>query len=355
MRPIVAISIVSAVVLFFQSKALHSITTLSTTQYSGTAGETIDSVEEWFASSFGFDQVFGTENTTTTTIKNNASPNNDKPPPRDTWLLDSNSFTPADEHSIPRIINKIYFQKGSGFPPRDSMPAGLTAAHTSWKEMNPGYDIRYYDLEQARRYLRQHFNPVFLRAFDCLPAFAAKSDLFRMTLLYREGGWHSDWKQVCLEKYVLQNITETTDFYADYDMWESHDFFKHKCVQNAFVGSKPKHPIIETMLEMILINIQTSRYSGSALDATATCIFGRAIHVSEEERNSQWFSQVAGNFINDPIHGGAFQFAGKTVVKHKCDDCGGHNQDWGQLGNNYLELYKQRNFYCQDAASLFIV
>ena len=76
------------------------------------------------------------------------------------------------------------------------------------------------------------------------------------------------------------------------------------------------------MLEMQLINIQTSRYSGTALDPVGTCCFGRAIHVSEEERNSQRFSQVAGKFLNDPEHGGAFQFSGRTIVKHKCDDCG---------------------------------
>ena len=106
-------------------------------------------------------------------------------------------------------------------------------------------------------------------------------------------------------------------------MFTSEDFFHHKCVQNGFVGSKPRHPIIAELLEMILVNVQTVHYSKSALDATSTCVFGRAVHKSEEERKSKWFSQVAGNYVIDPIYGGAFQWGGKPVVKHKCDDCGG--------------------------------
>jgi len=219
--------------------------------------------------------------------------------------------------------------------------------------MNPGYTVRYWDLEKARNYLHQYFHPVFLRAFDCLPAFAAKSNLFRMALLYREGGWHSDWKQRCLRKNILLKITEATDIFACYDMWSSNDYFPHKCVQNAFVGSIPQHPIIAKDLEMILVNIQKVHYSKSALDGTGTCVLGRAVHQSEEERNSTWFSKIAGTFVNDPTHGAVMSWNSEGIVQHKCKGCGGSGQSWGDSGNNYVELYKQRKYYCEDAASLF--
>ncbi|KAL7533318.1 hypothetical protein ACHAXR_005171 [Thalassiosira sp. AJA248-18] len=347
MRAIVVVVLISALFIFFQTKRLGQYTL----QYSAAVGAQAPAESSAFLSSYSFSEVFGVANATDATPK--PAPSNDKPPPIETWLSDPSSFIPDDANVIPRIINKIYFQKGSGYPSAKSMPANLKKAHESWQSMNPGYDIRYYDLDQARKYLHQHFHPVFLRAFDCLPAFAAKSDLFRMTLLYREGGFHSDWKQQCLQLNALQNISEATDFFAAYDMWDSNDFFKHKCVQNALVGSKPQHPILAKMLEMLLLNIQTSHYSGTALDATATCILGRAIHVSEAERNSTWFAKVAGNFVNAPPLGGCYKWNGQLIVQHKCDDCGGAGQDWGDTGNNYIELYKRRNFYCQDAASLF--
>mmetsp|Transcript_38957 Transcript_38957/g.83135 ORF Transcript_38957/g.83135 Transcript_38957/m.83135 type:complete len:110 (+) Transcript_38957:539-868(+) len=104
---------------------------------------------------------------------------------------------------------------------------------------------------------------------------------------------------------------------------------------------------------MILINVQTMHDSESALDATSTCIFGRAVHQSEEARESKWFSQVAGQFVNHPKYGAAFEWKGKAIVKHKCFGCGEIGQDWGTSGNNYILFFKYHQFYCQDAASLF--
>ena len=272
------------------------------------------------------------------------------PPPIETWLLDDpnpnvDGETNTNLTGIPRTINKIFFQKSGGFPAE--YPDVLLAAHKTWIDMNPGYNIRYYDLTTARKYLARHFHPVFLRAFDCQPAFASKSDVFRMTLLYREGGWHSDWKQSCLQDRLLDSISNTTNFFATWDMWKSNDYEFHKCAQNAFVGSVAKHPIISKMLELLLINIQTAHYGPSALDATSTCIFGRAIQMSEKEHNSENFSLVAGEHTK-----GKFKWRGKDVVLHKCEGCGG-GQDWGETGNSYTLLYKHRRFYCEDAASIY--
>lgn len=361
--------VVSLFFMYLQSKILGEYTDAqkSAEIADSTIVQSLDTI------SYSFSQIFGGgPNSTTNNVSdvnsdvNNdaANANNDKPPPSNTWLLNPNPTTsqtpptdPTDNASttgaIPKLINKIYFQKGSGFPPLESVSANLTAAHQSWEIMNPGYEVRYWDLERARNYLHRYFHPVFLRAFDCLPAFAAKSDLFRMALLYREGGWHSDWKQVCLRPNILSKINEATDIFAPYDMFSSNDYFPHKCVQNAFVGSKPRHPIIAKTLEFVFANIQKAHYGGSALDATATCIFGRAVRVSEEERKSVWFSKIAGHFVNDPTYGAAVSWNSEPIVKHKCRGCGEFNQDWGDSGNNYIALYKQRNFYCQDAASLF--
>ena len=105
---------------------------------------------------------------------------------------------------------------------------------------------------------------------------------------------------------------------------------------------------------MLLQNVRSSPYTKTALDATSTCLFGRAVAESEKDRSSQWFSKIAGKFVHDL--GGSFSWGGQVIVQHKCDGCGAsekRNQDWGDAGNDYIMLYKEKNFYCQDAASLF--
>ena len=338
-----------------------------------------------------FSQLFGDAAGEAYHTDEKANAIGDQPPPRETWLLDSLSIVPV--RTIPRIVNKIYFQKRSGFPKVNDFSANLTEAHKSWPEMNPGYTIRYFDLVSARQYLRRHFHPVFIRAFDCLQGFASKSDLFRMALLYRDGGFHSDWKQRCMEYNLLDRIANATDFFASLaGTWETGSYmdltsndggYPHRCVQNSFVGSVPGHPIVAKMLELSFLNVQKSHYRGQreSLDAgPSVCVFGLAIHESEMERNSTWFSTIAGKEV-----AGGYEWGGDFIIHHKCDGCGGGQvsssicannminntsyhmlmelrcfeiyqkniQDWGDIGNNYQALFKQRKFYCEDAASLF--
>ena len=86
-------------------------------------------------------------------------------------------------------------------------PQSLLEAHQSWSRHNPDYEIRYYDLKAGRQYLQQYFHPLFLRTFDCLQAFGFKSDFLRMAFLYREGGYYSDWKEVCLQPNLLNRLS----------------------------------------------------------------------------------------------------------------------------------------------------
>ncbi len=118
----------------------------------------------------------------------------------------------------------MYFQKDGLFaehpPPPTASPLefvsfhSLREAHRSWSVMNPGYAIRYYNLHTAREYLRAFLHPAFLRTFDCIQAFAGKSDFFRMVLLYRDGGFHTDWKMECLEHGLLDRIANATSFFV---------------------------------------------------------------------------------------------------------------------------------------------
>ena len=173
---------------------------------------------------------------------------NSKPPPEEAWLL-HHSPLPKDQSStttqrIPRIINRMYFQKDGRFS-EDFLPKsvsslknntntkernknGLTdttqvflasqslrSAHSSWHLNNPNYTIRYFNLHSARQYLQMNFHHIFLRTFDCIQAFAGKSDFFRMALLYRDGGYHVDWKMECLVYGLLDEIGKNgTDFFV---------------------------------------------------------------------------------------------------------------------------------------------
>ena len=85
-------------------------------------------------------------------------------PAQANWLISSSVTRKHHNKHIPKIINKIYFSKDGQYPAHVSTE--IKQAHLTWSNMNPGYEIRYYNLITARQYLRKHFHPVFLRAFD---------------------------------------------------------------------------------------------------------------------------------------------------------------------------------------------
>lgn len=160
------------------------------------------------------------------------------PPPESIWLRNAGVSNKAVVHhgddkdrrdkaptvTIPRVINKVFIQKTGGFMHNNNSETqtALANAHKSWHIKNQGYVIHYYDLDRCRLYLHRFFHPVFLRAFDCLQGFACKVDLFRMAVLYREGGWYSDWKEVALQDNLLDKLAVETIFFAIWDKFQKN-------------------------------------------------------------------------------------------------------------------------------------
>lgn len=58
--------------------------------------------------------------------------------------------------------------------------------------LNAGFKILYFDDEQARQFIVQHFLPVVVETYDLLKPGAYKADLFRYCALYKLGGVYSD-------------------------------------------------------------------------------------------------------------------------------------------------------------------
>ena len=160
-------------------------------------------------------------------------------PPVEMWLRDSPL---QNQTSIPKVIYKMILSHQGTFPNFQNQSPQLRAAHESWLIRNPGYELRYFHLVQVRQYLRDYFHPVFLRAFDCIVAYAGKSDFFRVAVLYRDGGWYSDWKEVCLEDHLLDSLSANNKTLVfGWDRGTPHSR-QNACVMNAFLGATERDP-----------------------------------------------------------------------------------------------------------------
>ena len=127
-------------------------------------------------------------------------------------------------------------------------------AHLSWYKLNGDYDIRYYNLHLARLYLQRYYHPIFLRAFDCIEAFSGKTNLFRYLLVYREGGFYSDWKQECKVDGLLHWLSsDNTTWFSAFDQ----PYTRSNHMQNAFFGTPPQSPILARAINISLQKLQS--------------------------------------------------------------------------------------------------
>lgn len=279
-------------------------------------------------------------NLTTTTMERFPSEN--------TWLVSSDKeLSESNNQGIPKIIHKTYYQNTGGFQDPEQFTDSQMKALRSWTEKNPAYRMQFFDLTRSRAYLAKHFHPIFLRAFDCIESFAGKSDFFRIAVVYREGGWYSDWKEVCLHDGLLDSLAGNHSLFLVWDMGHS-GVIKEKCIVNGFLGSVPRHPLFVEVLKFILQHVQSLHYGSSPIHNTGPCVLGQAYR---NIRNRTFVEDVNfGEFGKpEPLQ---FFYKGEKIIRHKCEGCG-EGQDWA-TGNNYNTLHKRKTFYCQDAPSLFL-
>lgn len=236
---------------------------------------------------------------------------------------------------------------------------GIEEAHLSWKVRNPGYEIRYFNLHECRQYLAYYYHPIFLRAFDCIEAFAGKADLFRYLVIYREGGYYSDWKQVCLVDRLLDQLTlsnSTQQVKWDKPAIGSTTFFSawnQRGMQCAFFGAVPYSPILAEAIRISLINIQRRADLIPGGRQKATYMAGPGVFYEA-------FMKVGMNLDGVRLgqykwgDGGRYQvflWEWKTIINHKCNNCG-HDQSWS-AGNNYHTKLDSGEYFCPDATSIF--
>jgi hypothetical protein len=121
----------------------------------------------------------------------------------------------------------------------DQLPPAMWNATKSWRELNPNYDYRYFDDDAQRHYVVTHGSSALKKAYHAATSGAAKCDLWRCLIIYREGGIYADVDTTLLKP--LDQILNTTDqglsgigLDGDLHQW--------------FLAYAPQHPLMQKLL-----------------------------------------------------------------------------------------------------------
>ena len=139
----------------------------------------------------------------------------------------------ATVQKIPRVILQTFETR--------RVPAGLFGATRSWVELNPEYEYRFYDDDDCRALIKEHFGEQTLACYESLPRGAFRADLWRYCALYAHGGVYADVDTLCTTP--LRNlIRENDDFIVPHGN-------SRRFLFNAFICSVPRHPFFKTVID----------------------------------------------------------------------------------------------------------
>lgn len=203
-------------------------------------------------------------------------------------------------NGIPRVIYQTWWVK--------TLPQPIQASVDSMIAMNPGYDYRLYDDGDMHRYVEGFSDSTLSRCFNSLKVGAAKADLWRYLVLYKEGGVYLDVDSVIhssLDPLILDDgccVISRENNPGKFVQW---------CLM-----FPPRHPILKRCIDACVENISSGKRV-SVLSMTGPVVYSdsvnrhfgneRVFYKSDEEINSMKTS--TGVRIYGTDYGGYAAFA----------------------------------------------
>jgi mannosyltransferase OCH1-like enzyme len=144
---------------------------------------------------------------------------------------------------IPKIIWQTYKTK---LPPNDSLEP-----IKSWTNKNPGFSWNYFDDEKCESFISENFPQEFVNMYRSLPYGVMKADAWRIAIIYIYGGVYADLDTVCL--------VPIEEWIKDYSFVAAIET-PIGAIGNFTFAAEPKHPIIKSCLDQLLLNYNDENY-----------------------------------------------------------------------------------------------
>jgi inositol phosphorylceramide mannosyltransferase catalytic subunit len=160
--------------------------------------------------------------------------------------------------SIPRVLHQTF--------PSRSLPSAFQENVRRLQELHPNWDYRLYDDDDIVRYIRTHYGDEILAYFTRIdPRYgAARADIFRYLLMYREGGVYLDIKSMA--QGPLDEVLRPDDRYvlsywrgSQFSGWGNYSELREyggQEFQQWHIIAAPGHPYLESVIETVLRNIE---------------------------------------------------------------------------------------------------
>jgi mannosyltransferase OCH1-like enzyme len=135
---------------------------------------------------------------------------------------------------------------------------------------NPEFEYHLYDDNDCIEFIKNHFNPDVLWAFQNLIPGAYKADLWRYCILYINGGIYIDIKYKCINEFKLKCFLD-----KEYYVLDRYDIFygSKKGIYNGLMICKPNNPLLFKLINRVVYNVKNKFYGINSLNPTGPVLF----------------------------------------------------------------------------------
>jgi len=230
---------------------------------------------------------------------------------------------------IPKVIHKIIIVDDGKIP---KFPDGMKNALETFYRMNPEYKVKIYSGNDCIEYIKKYYDEEILAAFNTIKPYSYKCDLMRHLILYNEGGWYSDIRQVCIEPIKILS-SYNKEYYTSIDCPPNQT-----CMYTAFIGSIAKHDISKKMIDLVLWNVRQKHYGLDCLYPTGPGAYMNATidYVRAYPEKCMIGQHTADEHI---------MFAKQRFIKCKYNNARGADNSDIKGGNDYGEMWRKRDIY----------
>ena len=135
--------------------------------------------------------------------------------------------------------------------------------------INPEYQYYFYDDADVTAYIKENF-PQYLAHYNSMKPGAYKADLFRLLVLYKEGGVYIDCKSSGVA--ALREMLRSDD-----EIFMTKDLLKG-CIYQGFICSVPGHELMKKFIDKFITNIENKSYGINCFDIGGPQMIGRVLN-----------------------------------------------------------------------------
>ena len=157
------------------------------------------------------------------------------------------------------------------------------------KIQNPTFEHFLFDDEDCRKFIETNFSNDILNAYDSLIPGAYKSDLWRLCVLYKNGGIYIDIKLSCINNFKLIELTENNHFVKDR--------VRPLSIYNAVMACEKNHPFLLDAINKIVSNVKNKYYGSGCLWPTGPEMLGDLILKKQILLNIDLFHYIKGGYV----------------------------------------------------------